>query len=403
MKKLISTGLLSLTLFFGLGIATIPYTAQAQGITLQQLIQLFIVLGIIPANKVALAEAAVGIMPSPVSTPTTIASPTYSATSSPSTPTTPVTASTCTVEGQGGYNACVSPCGVQNNMCVLPPPTQVTTPTCTTVVQNNVCLTQTQLAQEGITITYSPSSQTPPSYPIHPIYVPPTISMLHADATLKSLTINGTLITGFNPNTTTYNVTAPAGIPQAPTLAAIPNDPTATDAITQAANSFGSATVVVTAQNGTTRNYYTINFKPADVGQCNFAGNIFPCASDSSITVSPTSLPNATVGANYSQPISISDTDTTSQSFRWNIISGVFPPGLGLAFSPTQAIECTGTYCFFTTPPSGVSVPSNTPGVFFGTPMTAGTYSFTFQAIDGLNYIAMPTFTITIASSTVAQ
>jgi hypothetical protein len=247
------------------------------------------------------------------------------------------------------------------------------------------------VASNSFTIVSSSSGNTTPT---------PTPTPL---PTLKSLTVNGTTVMGFSPNTYNYNVTLPAGSPQAPTVAAVVNDPTATDVITQAADSLGTATVVVTAQNGTTQNTYTITFRPSDAGQCNFNGNIFYCASDSGITVSPTSLPSATVGSSYSEPVSISDPGTSSQNFRWNIISGLFPPGLGFAFSPSGAIECSGTYCFFTTPPSGVSVPSNSPGIFFGTPTAAGTYSFTFQAIDSLDYTALPTFTITIASSTPGQ
>ena len=220
--------------------------------------------------------------------------------------------------------------------------------------------------------------------------------VLGIDATLKDLTVNGTTVTGFSPSTDTYTVTLPAGTVQAPSVTATVNDPTATDTITQAANSLGTATVVVVAQNGTTQKTYTINFRPSDSGQCNFNGNIFYCEGNPSITVSPTTLPNATVGTSYSQAVSITDSDTSSQNFRWNIISGDFPPGMGFAFSSTQALECTGTYCSFVATPSGVSV--NGPGAFFGTPTTAGTYTFTLQAIDTLNYVVNPTFTITVGS-----
>ncbi len=245
------------------------------------------------------------------------------------------------------------------------------------------------------------TTPTPPLIPVTPVTpVPPTTPSptLNSDATLKSLTVNGTSVTGFSPTTYAYTVTLPAGSASAPTVSVVTNDTNATEVITQASDSLGSATVVVTAQNGTTRNTYTLNFKPSDAGQCNVGGNIFTCASNSGITLSPTSLPAATVGSPYTQPVIVSDPDTSSENFRWNIISGSLPPGLGLAFSSSQAIECSGSYCFFTTP--NISVPSNSPGMFFGTPTTAGTYSFTLQAIDSLNYTALPTFTITVVSST---
>lgn len=134
--------------------------------------------------------------------------------------------------------------------------------------------------------------------------------------------------------------------------------------------------------------------------QCNFAGDVFSCTSDSQITASPTTLPSATIGTNYEQPITISDPNISSQDLRWNIISGSLPPGMGFAFSSSQALECSGTYCFFTAPPAGLSYPSSDAGEFFGTPTATGTYSFTLQAIDDLNYFGLPTFTISIVSST---
>lgn len=178
MKKLISTGLLLFTLCFSFGVTTIPYTAQAQGVTLQQIVRLFISLGIIPANKVAAAEAAVGIASASTSISQTISSSTPSAVST-STATTSqgvITASTCTAEGQKGYDACVSPCENQNNMCVFVPPTPVATTTCEYV--NNVCVPITQLEQEGISVTYHPSLIAKPAlpigYPIRSTYVPST-------------------------------------------------------------------------------------------------------------------------------------------------------------------------------------------------------------------------------------
>jgi len=258
------------------------------------------------------------------------------------------------------------------------------------IVNGNVQLGPVQ----GQVITFT--SQPTPS-----ITPPPVV--LGSDATLKSLTVNGTAVAGFSPNTYSYAVTLPAGSAQAPAVTAALNDPAATDSIVQAANSLGTARVAVMAQNGKIQNTYTLSFKPSDAGQCNFNGNVFTCSSNSGISISPTALPNATIGTAYSQPLAVSDPDTSSPNFRWNIISGVFPPGMGLAFSSNQAIECSGTYCFFTTAPSGLSVPANSPGVFFGTPTAAGTYSFTFQAIDSQNYTALPAFSLTVASSTSSQ
>jgi hypothetical protein len=60
MKKSIVSAVISLTILLGVGSIALN-TANAQGVTLQQIVQLFIQLGIIPADKVAAAEAAVGL------------------------------------------------------------------------------------------------------------------------------------------------------------------------------------------------------------------------------------------------------------------------------------------------------------------------------------------------------
>ncbi len=134
--------------------------------------------------------------------------------------------------------------------------------------------------------------------------------------------------------------------------------------------------------------------------QCNFNGNVFSCTSNSQISATPTSLPNAVVGTSYSQPIKVNDSNISSQNLRWNIISGSLPAGMAFVFSPSLALECSGTYCFFTTPPSGASYSSSNAAYLFGTPTAAGTYSFTLQAIDSLNDFNLITFTINIASPT---
>ncbi|NSW45210.1 MAG: DUF5018 domain-containing protein [Bacteroidales bacterium] len=83
---------------------------------------------------------------------------------------------------------------------------------------------------------------------------------LSSDATLSDLTVNGTTVSGFDANTFTYNVVLPYGTTTIPTVAATPNDPNANAVVTQASSLPGSATVVVTAENGTTTLTYTINF-----------------------------------------------------------------------------------------------------------------------------------------------
>ncbi len=85
-----------------------------------------------------------------------------------------------------------------------------------------------------------------------------------SDATLSALTEDGNPISGFpSSTTTTYDVVLAAGTTAIPLVAATPTDANATTSITQASNLPGSATVSVTAQNGTTKKTYTIDFTVA--------------------------------------------------------------------------------------------------------------------------------------------
>lgn len=86
-----------------------------------------------------------------------------------------------------------------------------------------------------------------------------------SDATLKSLKYNGTSVPNFDPNTTTYDVELPAGTTTVPTVTAEKNDTKATDPVINPAISLpGATTVTVTAEDGTTKKTYTINFTVAD-------------------------------------------------------------------------------------------------------------------------------------------
>ncbi len=83
------------------------------------------------------------------------------------------------------------------------------------------------------------------------------------DATLKSLSVNGTALAGFSADNLNY--TYEIGYDDAlPVVTAETNDATADMVITDATEVPGDATVVVTAQNGTTVKTYTISFTRAD-------------------------------------------------------------------------------------------------------------------------------------------
>ena len=79
------------------------------------------------------------------------------------------------------------------------------------------------------------------------------------DATLSDLRVNNVTVTGFSPTTYSYNMVLPWGTP-IPTVTATATDANAGVVITQAAAIPGSATVVVTAEDGVTSLSYTVNF-----------------------------------------------------------------------------------------------------------------------------------------------
>lgn len=83
------------------------------------------------------------------------------------------------------------------------------------------------------------------------------------DATLKELKYDGTSVPNFDAKTLDYSVTLPADYSGVPNVTAIANDSKATLNITQAASATGKALVLVTAEDGTTKKTYTIQFSQA--------------------------------------------------------------------------------------------------------------------------------------------
>ena len=106
-----------------------------------------------------------------------------------------------------------------------------------------------------------------------------------SDATLSDLTVNSETVQGFVSGTYTYNVELPAGTTTVPTVAATTTDANASYVVNNADALPGTTTVVVTAEDGTTKLTYTINFTLA-TGINDLDGQ------DSSISV----YPNPTTG-----------------------------------------------------------------------------------------------------------
>lgn len=85
-------------------------------------------------------------------------------------------------------------------------------------------------------------------------------TILNADASLSDLRVNGITVPGFIKTTLNYTVQLPFGTTAVPVVTAFTTDIHATKIISPASSLPGSTTVEVTAQNGTTKQVYTVTF-----------------------------------------------------------------------------------------------------------------------------------------------
>ncbi len=83
----------------------------------------------------------------------------------------------------------------------------------------------------------------------------------NADATLAGITVNGTGIKNFEPETTYYTVTLRYGTSEVPTVEGTAADTNANVSVKQAESVTGSAVIVVTAADGSTARTYTVKFE----------------------------------------------------------------------------------------------------------------------------------------------
>ena len=91
-----------------------------------------------------------------------------------------------------------------------------------------------------------------------------TRAELSHDATLKEIKVDGVAISGFTPSTETYSVAVPFSQTSLPIVSATANNSGAQPLqITQATDVPGDATILVTAEDGTTKKTYTISFTHA--------------------------------------------------------------------------------------------------------------------------------------------
>lgn len=89
------------------------------------------------------------------------------------------------------------------------------------------------------------------------------VSQASNNARLSDIQVNGQTISGFNAYLTSYDVALPYGTTDAPVVTATAQDATATVQITQPTSPTGSATILVTAGDGTTTQTYTLSFSIA--------------------------------------------------------------------------------------------------------------------------------------------
>jgi hypothetical protein len=186
-------------------------------------------------------------------------------------------------------------------------------------------------AQDGVTkLTYTVN------FSVFPI--------AQTNAFLKDLLVDGTTVAGFDRKTTGYDVSLPFGTVSAPAVTALVDEPHATTVITQAPSVPGSAVVEVTAQDGTTKMTYTINF------------TIAPPSADASLS-------DLKVGPNT---VSGFNSNTTEYNVLLSAATSVVPVVTAVTTEPhanaiiTQALSDTGSSVIVVTAQDGSTIKTYT-------------------------------------------
>ena len=134
------------------------------------------------------------------------------------------------------------------------------------------------------------------------------VSAASNNARLADIRVNNASVAGFNAYVTSYNVSLPYGTTDAPVVAVDAQDAGATVSITQATSPSGTATVEVTAGDGTTKQTYTIRFSVAQLSDNTLQDILIDGVSLTGFTPSKSnytvSLPLGTTAAPAVTPVS---------------------------------------------------------------------------------------------------
>ena len=204
-----------------------------------------------------------------------------------------------------------------------------------------------------------------------------------SDATLSSITLNGTALTGFASTTTTYNVVLPYGTTVVPVVAATTTATVATKVITQATALPGTATIVVTAEDLSTKTY-TINFTVAAASADATLSNLTTSVG----TLNPSFSSGTTsyaVELPYGTTTVPTVTPTVNESHATKAIS--YPSSLPGATTVTVTAQDGTTTTTYTV---NYTVAKNSDATLTGLTVSAGTLTPAFDAATTAYSVELP-------------
>jgi uncharacterized protein YjdB len=174
-------------------------------------------------------------------------------------------------------------------------------------------------------------------------------------ATLNSITVsNGTLSPSFSSDVTSYKVNLPAGTTVVPDIDGTLTDTKASKVVTKASSLSGTTTIVVTAEDGTTKKTYSI---------------IFEVAKSNNANLTKVSLSNGNLKTPFNKDVTTYVVELPAGTTQVPTIGGTKEDD-NATIKTTKATDLNGTTTLEVTAEDGV---------------TKKTYSFTFEVKKGIN------------------